>query len=78
MSDNKVKKNCKYFNIPQVCKQSDNNCYGCEISRCEIAEKDVIRLRKQIDDLEKENTKLKVELAEMVTRPMEVADNETN
>ena len=74
MSENKVKRNCKYFGIPEICKKSDDNCYQCEVARCEIAEKDNNRLSSEIEKLKRENNQLKKLLGEKQLK--EVADNE--
>lgn len=51
---NKVKRNCKFFNDEETCRkiQPECNCYQCVFTRCEIAEKDLNRLRCKLDEFD--------------------------
>ena len=66
LNRNMVNRKCKYFNQPEKCVllQPECNCYQCPIVRWEIDKKDVDLFRRRLDELEKENQKLKILLAD--------------
>ena len=65
---NMVNRKCKYFNNPEACRmiQEECNCYQCPIVEWEINKKDLSLMQKRLYELEKENQKLKIALADKV------------
>lgn len=65
MNENKVKKNCKFYNKPEICQEirEDGNCYQCIIANYEIVQKENIRLCSKVTELEIENKKLRTEIS---------------
>ena len=63
-----VNRKCKYFNNPEACRmiQEECNCYQCPIVEWEINKKDLSLMQKRLYELEKENQKLKIALADKV------------
>ena len=68
INKNTVNRKCKYFNQPEKCAllQPECNCYQCPIVRWEIDKKDVNMFRRRIMELEEENQKLKIALADKI------------
>ena len=65
---NMVNRKCQYFNQPEKCEllQPEFNCYKCHIVECKINKKDLVLFRRRLDELEKENQKLKILLADKI------------
>ena len=82
MSENKLKKDCRFFDRPEICKeiQKDCNCYQCDIAIKELLENSQDIRNREVNRLKEENYKLRNFLADKILDEIveeeEVTENE--